>query len=180
MPKSEPVRHIEGIGGRVYTALRSARLSQLELAHKAGISRQTLTTLLSSDRVSRPVGERVAAALGIPVHELLPGLIPANQVRESVNGYGSPDPATIERPLPRVLRTHKVRVWLSGFRLELTKAGVNDDQIREAIDLVTAPQIFSYYRGGSPGELNEDEAIVAMEAIATGIRKLRSKRHAGK
>jgi hypothetical protein len=64
------------------------------------------------------------------------------------------------------------------FPLELTKAGASDDQIREAIDLVTAPQIFSYYRGGAPGELNEEEAIVAMEAIATGIRKLRMKRHA--
>jgi lambda repressor-like predicted transcriptional regulator len=169
MPKSEPVQHLAGAGDRVYTALRTARISQLDLARKAGISRQTLTTLLSLDRVSRPVGERVAAALGVPGHDLFPELFPV-----------SPDPAAIERPLPRVLRTHKVRVWLSGFRLELTKAGVNDDQIREAIDLVTAPQIFSYYRGGSPGELNEDEAIVAMEAIATGIRKLRSKRHNGK
>jgi transcriptional regulator with XRE-family HTH domain len=176
MPKPEPVQHVEGVGDRVYTALRKSRLSQLELAQKAGVSRQTLTTLLSRDRVSRPVADRVAAALGVPGHELVPEILG----KERAATYGDPDPATVERPLPRVLRTHKVRVWLSGFRLELTKAGVNDDQIREAIDLVTAPQIFSYYRGGSPGELNEDEAIVAMEAIATGIRKLRSKRRAAK
>jgi transcriptional regulator with XRE-family HTH domain len=112
MPKSEPVQHLEGVGNRVYTALRRARLNQLELAEKAGISRQTLTTLLSRDRVSRPVAERIAAALGEPGHELFPELIP--------NG---PDPAALERPLPRVLGTHRVRVWLSSFRHDLTKAG---------------------------------------------------------
>lgn len=180
MPKSEPVRHLEGVGDRVHAAIRQARVSQLDLARNAGISRQTLTTVLSRDRVSRPVGERIAAALGVPVEDLFPGLIPTNAVRESAATRYSPDPAAIERPLPRVLGTHRVRVWLSSFRHELTKAGVADDQIREAMDLVTAPQIFSYYRGGAPGELNESDAIVAMEAIATGIRKLRSKRHAGK
>jgi lambda repressor-like predicted transcriptional regulator len=176
MPKSEPVRHMEGVGERLYRAIRQARTNQLALARKAGISRQTLTTVLSTDHVSRPVGERIATALGIPGHELFPGLIPEHHGGR----HRSPDPAAIERPLPRVLGTHRVRVWLASFRHELTKAGASDDQIREAVDLVTAPQIFSYYRGGSPGELNENEAIIAMEAIATGIRKLRSKRHASR
>jgi hypothetical protein len=62
-------------------------------------------------------------------------------------------------------------VWLSGFRHDLTRAGASDDQIAEAIDLLTAPQVFTYYRGGTPGELSEEEAIVAMEALAKFIRQ---------
>lgn len=191
MLRSEPVEHIPGVGERVFAAIRRGRLNQRALAKKAGMSRQTLSTVISKDLVSRPVAERIATALGVSGPDLFPEIIPLSIETESgtLEIHGGPtgfeqmrksaDPLAadiVERPIPRVLRTHKVRVWLSAFRLELTKARLSDDQIREAIDLVTAPQVFDYYKAGRGRELTEDEAVVAMEAIATGLRRLAARR----
>lgn len=76
----------------------------------------------------------------------------------------------VRRPLPRVAQSHAVRVWQQEFRLELVKAGASDEQVDEAMDLMRAPQVFTFFVGGAPKEFSEADAIKGMEAIAAVIR----------
>ena len=146
---------------------------QQELADAVGAFVKTVSRWENDRQTPRDADlEKLAAALEVSVPWLHYGI-------EVSDGAPSADPvgsAATSRPLPRVLRTHRVRVWLSGFRHELTRVGASEEQIAEAMDLLTAPQVFTYYRGGAPGEVSEEEAIVGMEAIAKFIRQRLRKR----
>jgi hypothetical protein len=69
-------------------------------------------------------------------------------------------------PASRVLRSLPIREWIARFRLTLTRADVPEDEIDEAIALVTSPAVLTRYKGGKPVDLTEDEAIEELEALA--------------
>lgn len=151
-------------GDRIREAREAAGLDQVQLAAKVGVVDKTISKW-ENDR--QPVRERnlrkVAEALGRSPEWLLTGV-------DVTAERHSPDRASVERPLPRVLRTHAVRVWLKEFELELTRAGVPEERIAEAIDLVTAPSVFRYFAGGAAREMDEERAVRAMETLARIVR----------
>lgn len=156
-------------GQRLREAREARGLKQEELAAAAGIHTKTVSKW-ENDRQAPQYQQLLKAepVLGVSASWILDGREALETSELAADPVGS---ATVTRPLPRALRSHAVRVWLSAFRHELTRANASDEQIAEAVDLLTAPQVFTYYRGGSPGELSEDEAIVAMEALAKFIRQ---------
>ena len=142
----------------------------LALAKAAGISRQTLATALKSERISGAVAERVASALGVPVTEIAPeigaqdvsvrGLPGGGSLHVSAPGIGAAD---------RVLRSHRVRVWLADFRAELTKARATDEEIDYALRLLTSSSSLGFF-SKSPAKPSEEEVILALDALAVAIR----------
>lgn len=91
-------------------------------------------------------------------------------------------PLTVSEPAPssesvaaeaaasRVLKSHRVRTWLAEFRAALTRARATDEEIERAIGLVTSAGVLTFYSRGSVRGLSEEDAITALEAIATPIR----------
>jgi transcriptional regulator with XRE-family HTH domain len=92
-------------------------------------------------------------------------------VSPSVLRYG--DANEPERPIATSdpLRAPRVRAWLADFRAELTNADATDEEIENAIALVTAPQVFTHWSGGRLQEFSEDETIEAMESLAEVVRQ---------
>jgi transcriptional regulator with XRE-family HTH domain len=157
-------------GDQLREARKRKSLTQREVAALAGVTKQAISDY--ERNVYRP-SEEVLAKLAA-VYETTPAALRYGPLVDHGSGIPAPgvDPlarATIERPMPRVLRTHGVRLWLRKFLFDLQKAGASQDQITEAEDIITAPEQFTWYRGGRPTELNEQEAIIEMEATAETV-----------
>lgn len=161
----------ETLGDRLRRARKRAKLTNAQIGAAVGKTPVTVSRWMTD--VSTPSADdlgRVAATLGVSVAWLKgePESEPA-RVREPAVSYGS---YSVERPLPRVVQSHAVRVWLREFELELARAGVPDVTIAEARDVLTAPKVFVYFAGGSDAtrELTEADALRAMNTMAAVIR----------
>lgn len=170
-------------GSRLQALREEAGLTQAQLAAEIGKSRVTVSNWergeTSPDEAD---AELVATRLGTTVRSLRYGgdegtSFAAPEAARRIADALSPERASVERPLPRVARSHAVRVWQKEFELELVKAGATEDQVAEAMDLVRAPQVFTFFAGGSPKGLTEQEAIEGMEALATLVRTQYRQRH---
>jgi transcriptional regulator with XRE-family HTH domain len=62
--------------------------------------------------------------------------------------------------------TIRVALWLADFVAALRDAKVPDDEIDEAVSLVTHPTALTRNKGGKRVDLTEDEAIEEMDALA--------------
>lgn len=150
--------------------LRIARtrkgLSQKQAAKALGITEVTVSnhergvTTPSVDLVDRYAEEyQVPAAL----------LRHGEDLEEALDR--APDPqGDLKEVAERVLRTHKVRVWLAAFRSELTRAHADEEEIDRALQLATNASVLTFYSRGKVRALGEDDAITALEAIAVPIR----------
>lgn len=166
MALKELAEHIPDLGERIEALIAGRRTNQVALAKAAGISRQTLSRILSTDRATRGAVERLAHALGVTARVLAPELFDEGKATES-RTYA---PALRFGEEPRVMRNHAIRVWLAEFRMELTKAQATDEEIEAAIALVTSPDVFTFYSGGKPRDFTEDQVMEGMEALAKVIR----------
>lgn len=142
--------------------------SQADLALAMGSARNTIDGWENRNVMPRPaVIEQLARVLNVSTGWLRGETdIPDRDVPEP----RPVDRASVERPLPRVANSHAVRVWLKEFELELTRAGVPEERVNEAVDLCRSPQVFQYFAGGNVREFNEEEALKAMNAIAMVVR----------
>lgn len=156
------VRRFAEQGRRLQEAREAAALGQAAVAAAARVNPKTVSKWENGwqnphDNQLRPVAD----LLGRPVAWFRYGAVPPEEPPP-------PEPAPADPPLPRVLRRYAVRVWLKEFELELTRAGVPEDRVADALALVTAPQGLVYNAGG--GELTEEEAIRAMTGLAEMVR----------
>lgn len=168
-------------GERLREARIAAGLTQEDVARLADVHLKTVSKW-ENDKQPPHANQlaKIAPRLGVSVGWIRDGEGVA--VLGSTTGFEQLNPPAQNgtSALPKVLRAHKVRVWLAEFRTELTKAGMPDDRIEEALRLVTAPELFVFYRAGRLTELTEDEAIVAMNAVATAVRLIARRTKLGK
>jgi hypothetical protein len=170
----------ESPGARIRAARLEKGWTQKDLARAVGAFEKSVSRWENNRRTPSDADfDTISTALGKTKVYLRYGM--TEEVARETMGSGvapitEPGSDPVSRPLPMVLSTRKVRTWLAELRLELTKAGASDEHIRDAMALVTAPEVFMYYQGNTPAELNENEAIAAMEAIAKAIRHLRRSR----
>lgn len=156
----------DSLGNRLVAARRRAKLTQKQAGDAAGITGQAVSDFERD--LYRPrdeVLDQLALAYGVTPAALRYG--PAGDEPGGSTERVLSAPA--DRPVPRVARSHAVRVWLRRFLLELRRAGASEDQITEAEDILTAPELYTWYKGGRPAELTEQEALVEMEATAEVI-----------
>lgn len=64
-----------------------------------------------------------------------------------------------------------VRTFLAETRLELTKGGASDEEIEEAMELLTAPQVRSYFMGGARRDRSEEDVLKGMRALVEAVIK---------
>lgn len=76
-----------------------------------------------------------------------------------------------DEPTPRHARNLPlaVREYLAELRLRLTKGGAQEEEIEEAMDLLRSPALFTFYKGGTPSEFNEEDVLRGMKALAEGV-----------
>ncbi len=154
-----------GIAQRLKEAMTTASVGNRAVAEAAGVHVKTVSAWRSGAHSPSDANlDAIAPLLGVTRDFLRHG-------REPTDAPMSPDKTSVERPLPRVAKSHGVRVWLKEFELELTRAGIPEDRISEAIDLVAAPSVFRYFAGGTKGEMDEARAIRAMGALAAIVRQ---------
>lgn len=92
--RKRPVEHWPGVGDRITRLLGmtagpdgSRRMTQGELAAQLGLSRSSISTAVSEDRLTRRTAQRIAKVWGLPVEQLLEGPIPDTiTFREDGNG----------------------------------------------------------------------------------------------
>lgn len=148
--------------------MKRAGVRNQAVADAAGVHLKTVSHWLADRYV--PDEERLA-----PVAELLGVSVPWLRY-----GDEAPSPAPAGEPggTPRVSAglPYRVRVWLQGFLLEITKGGATEDEVNEARDLLTSPEVFVYFSGGAPKEFNEDDVLDGMEALGEVVRRTLRKR----
>lgn len=64
----------------------------------------------------------------------------------------------------------RIRVWLQQELLDYAKAGVSDEELVKARQLLEAPELFSFYSGGAPRARTEDEVLKGMRGVAAAVR----------
>lgn len=147
-------------GELLRAAREKAGLRQGEAADRIGVSRPALsgwergTDTAPDHRISQ-----LAALYGVTADSLVPA--GARRARRGRPPEGPGRKPELSQPL---------RVWLQQFRLELTKDGANDEQIDEAMDLLTQPSIFTYYSGGAKRDRTDEQILTGMQAMAVVIK----------
>lgn len=169
---------LDTVGKRIRAARNSLRLDQSDLADAAKVHVKTVSRW-ENDAMAPDSDalRRVAEKLNVDVGWILTGKAPAG-TRVSVGGVPALVGGDAEVPLEsnadeeaeRLLRSHAVRVWLADFRSELTRARASDEEIDRALRLVSTPSVLTFYSRGRVRAFSEEDAITALEAIATPIR----------
>ena len=62
-----------------------------------------------------------------------------------------------------------VRQYLSELHLRLTLGGATEEEIEEAMALLRAPQVFSFYKGGVVNDYSDEDILRSMKGIAEGV-----------
>lgn len=83
---------------------------------------------------------------------------------DEVPAAGASKATRHERNLPL-----SIREYLAALQLRLTKGGATEEEVSEAMDLLRAPQLFTFYKGGVPSEYSEDDVLLGVKAIAEGV-----------
>lgn len=156
---------IPGLGDRIAVLLRRhATINNgVALAKAANLSRQTLHRALNHNEATLPTGRAIASALGVTVEELYVGAPDYRQL-DILGGFMPPEPHRHARNLPLAIRE-----YLAELRVRLTKGGASEDEIDEAFDLLRSPAVFTFYKGGTPSEFNEEDVLRGMKALAEGV-----------
>lgn len=151
-------------------------MTQAQLAKAVGVETNTVSRWeLGSVPRQREVLERLAEVLGVSVEHLTGAgsgeggeeSAPAPEARREA------EPAPAARGAPRVAMglPYEIRVWLQGFLLEITKAGATEEDVNEARELLTSPELFVYWSGGAPREFTEADTLETMQAIGDVVIK---------
>lgn len=140
------------------------RWTQGDLAAAVGVERNTVSAWLNRGVVPRDpdVLSHLAELFGTTVDQLLGRVALAQE---------PPNTPRVAAGLP-----YRVRVWLQGFLLEITKAGATEEEVEEARQLLTSPEVFVYFSGGAPKEFDEDDVLDGMEALGEVVRRTLRKR----
>jgi transcriptional regulator with XRE-family HTH domain len=142
---------------------------QLELAAAVGAGANTVNGWENGRAIpSVPAQQALAQVLGVSREWLLGESEEPDP--QPVKPSGVLSKRGLERPLPLVADSYEVRVWQKQFELELTKAGATEDQVAEAMDLVRAPQVLTFFAGGGSKSFSEEKAIQGMTTMAIIVR----------
>jgi hypothetical protein len=169
MPRKPAVVRAQGMGKRLRQAMLDAELQPADLIQKSGLSKHTVYRALSADEATRETATTLEATLGLSA-----GVLLARQDGEVSGGSAATAEADSRQAAPSAERVAKglpyeIRVWLQAFLLEITKAGATEEEVDEARQLLTAPEVSTYWSGGNPREFSEADVLETMEAIADGV-----------
>lgn len=161
---------LDTTGKRIRAARNNLGLDQAALARAVEVHPKTVSRWENDVMVpDSDVLQRVAEALQVDIGWILSGKGPLAYGGPSIESGGA---AVAEASAPpRLLRNHAIRVWLQQFRLRLTKARVPDEAIEEAMALLTAPSVFTFYSGGTAEDLGEEDVLLGMEGMTAPILK---------
>lgn len=167
------------IGQALKAAREDAGLSQKAVAERVGVDSITISRWERG--VRRPPRAAVlllAKVYGQPPErfgEASKGLddVPRGTVRnvEAAGGRRVAEPADAPGQGARHAKNLPLRVreYLAELRLRLTKGGALEEEIEEAMDLLRSPALFTFYKGGTPSEFNEEDVLRGMKALAEGV-----------
>lgn len=141
-------------------------LSQREVAKALGV---TEVTISNHERgVTMPSDELVERYAAL--YEAPPSALRYADDLDAAIAATLPESDDLKDAAEKVLRSHKVRVWLADFRSELTRARASDEEIDRALTLATSAGVLTFYSRGRVRALTEDDAVTALDAIAVPIR----------
>jgi transcriptional regulator with XRE-family HTH domain len=168
-----------GVGGRIRQLLLERQMQgrepsrQLSLAKASGISRQTLSIILNSDRITENAADAIARAFGVPLATIAPEHAGGRPLLGSVR-----EPFGIYTPAA----SQAVRLFLARLQAELIEAGASDEEIRAAVSLVTSPEVLIYCAGGNHHDLSDAERLKGMESVVQSLirPKFQKAKKAGK
>lgn len=168
-------RVVPGAGDRIAALLRqhASVNTAVALARVANLSRQTLHRAINEDALTQETLRAIASALGVSAEVIVePGpQWDASYTREDGTVVGiqaKSYAARHARNLPL-----SVREFLAEAQLEMVKAGALDEEIAEALSLMKAPEVFTFYEGGAAAarEFNEADVLKGMRALYNGVIK---------
>ena len=141
-------------------------MTQVQLAAAVGVSEDTVYAWESGR--STPRGANMSAL--IRVLEKPKSILRGDSESPPTSDSERAIRAAQRQPHQAGSRTQRIREWLAEFRLELTKAGADDDEISEAMALLQSPEVYTFYVGGQRQEFSEDDVLKGMRAIAHLVR----------
>lgn len=165
------------LGENLRRARRAADLTQQQVADKLGVTKQTISDQERGE--ATPNGKNLQALAdlyGTSEAELRYGAELAREFHRAIvesSGLVSeqlPDPGYY-RPRVALGIPQRIRVWLQGFLLELTKAGVTEEEVDGIRRILSADELYRYYAGGDPKEYSEDETLEGIQAHAEAFRR---------
>lgn len=106
------------VGGRIETARRGAGLSKSELADAAGVSRRTLSRVISGERTAKmPEVMLIAAAAGVTVSDLT-----GSPVRDRVRCSPPPRIPAEEQVYDELVRLLEINDYLAEQGISVSSA----------------------------------------------------------
>ena len=156
----------ESPGSRLKLGLRAAGLSQDAAAARVGVSRKTVYRWTSG---LDPIPEERYATLAKLIRRSESWLRTGEEAPRNEPGeYGAPvRKFGGVRESPGL--TYRVRVFLHEFLADLARLGGTEEEIARARDLLTRPELMTWYVEGYPAEFDEEQVLQGMQAIAKFI-----------
>ncbi len=148
----------ETIGERIKQAQRVAGVGNEELAEAAGVSLASVSNWRGDHKI--PTDDNLVLIAGVLKTSVA-------WLRYGQANGNNPQGRRVSEPASG---SQRIRIWLQEFRLELTKAGAEEDEISEAMQLLQSPEVYTYFSGGQRQEFGEDDVLKGMRAIAHVIR----------
>lgn len=148
-------------------AREKAGLTQEEAASKSGFSKQAISGWeRGAYTPTEPNLQTVADLYGTTPGDLRYSNATEDDIQANV---GPPQ----EWPTPRVALgiPQRIRVWVQEFLLELTKAGVTQEEVDRVRLILSADEMYRFYAGGEPKEYSEDETLEGIQAHAEAFRR---------
>jgi transcriptional regulator with XRE-family HTH domain len=168
------------LGENLRRARRAADLTQEQVAAKLGVTKQTISDQERGEATPNEKNLQALATLyGTSEAELRYGRELGRRLHrgivESTTGlavFEQPGDGSYSRPIRVALGIpQRIRVWLQGFLLELTKAGVTEEEVDGIRRILSSDEMYRYYVGGEPKEYSEDETLEGIQAHAEAFRR---------
>lgn len=150
------------------SAREKAGLTQEEAATRSGFSKQAISGWERGAYMPTDANLNTIAELyGVEPIDLRYGNPTEEDIRAQIG------PPMVVREVPRVALgiPQRIRVWLQKFLLELTEAGVSEEELDRVRRILSADEMYRFYAGGEPKEYSEDETLEGIQAHAEAFRR---------
>lgn len=155
---------LKTVGQRLKAARAEAGLDQKAVAEATGAHVKTVSRWENDAQVPDSVSlTAIAALFNTDVDWILTGNSPGPRV--TTNNI----PVRSKTDVRYGAVSQRIREWLAAFQLELTRARSTDDEIHEAMELLNAPAVRSYFLGGVRRDRSEEDVLKSMEALADSV-----------